>query len=78
MRTQLSTHEEEDEENGVTASSSREPWLAHSARHGSGWGQAAEAGSSDLLGPAARGSNHLLLRRNTTQLLSMNHLAFIE
>jgi hypothetical protein len=53
MRTQLSTHEEEDEENGVTASSSREPWLAHSARHGSGWGQAAEAGSSDLLGPAA-------------------------
>jgi hypothetical protein len=73
-----STCEEEDEENGVIGSSSREPWLAHSVRHGSGWGRAAEAGSSDLLGPAAHGSNHLLPRRNTTQLLSMNHLAFNE
>jgi hypothetical protein len=41
-----STCEEENEENGVIGSSSREPWLPHSARHGSGWGRAAEAGSS--------------------------------
>jgi hypothetical protein len=57
-----STCEEENEENGVIGSSSRKPWLPHSARHGSGWGRAAKVGSSELLGPAAHGSNHLLPR----------------